>query len=728
MDLEKETSTPLAQTTRRQFLTVAAGLVIAVNLPHKTLAQSTQTSLPDGATSFTPNAFVRVAPDNTVTVIVKHMEFGQGANTGLPILVAEELDADWSQMRAEQAPSDGSLYANPIFGTQGTGGSTGLSSSYMQMREAGATARAMLVAAAADAWEVSAGEITVENGIVRHAKTDKSATFGALANAAASVPIPDNISLKDPSDFKLVGAEGIVRLDSHEKSTGSAQFSIDVYRDGMQTVAVIHPPKFGATLVSYDADDALAISGVVAVREIPSGIAVYADNTYAAFTGRDAIVAIWDDSKAERRSTDEMITEFSAAARAPGVVAEKNGDVDAAFAAADQVIEAEYIFPYLAHAPMEPLDGVIELADDSVQIWSGFQLPNVDQGAIASVLERDDFQIDIKTMFAGGSFGRRGPGDMHFATELAHVAKAAGPGAYKLLWTRENDIKGGYYRPLTVHNMSASLGPDGQITGWRNTIANQSVVAGGILDGMVQNGLDPTAYEGSQDLAYDLPANRLSWAQMKSPVPVLWWRSVGHTHTGYAVETFLDQLLLAGGKDPVQGRLDLMKSDRQRDRAVLERVAEMANWSGPGTGDKRLGVAVVRSFGSYVAQVAEVEDRDGIPHVTRVWCAIDCGLAVTPDVVRAQIEGGIGYGLGAMLYNEIILGPGGEVQQSNFDTYDMLRMSDMPQVEVSIVQSSEDPSGVGEPGTPPIAPAVANAWRSLTGKMQYRLPFRSLDI
>ena len=709
--------------SRRGFLAGAAGLVIGVHIAPKAMAQG-QPTMAVGDGVFAPNAYVRIAPDDTVTVLVKHIEIGQGANTALPLLVAEELDARWDQMRAEQAPSDPIAYGNLAFGVQGTGGSTGLSNSYMTMRQAGAAARAMLVSAAADQWGIDYHGITVSDGVVSHEASGNSATFGELAEAAATRPVPVDVALKDRADFKLIGGEGVERLDSRIKSTGEAQFTIDVFRDGMQVVALAHPPAFGATVSSYDDAAALEVAGVRAVRQLPFGIAVYADDTYSAFKGRDALTVEWDDSAAETRSSAEIEEEFRAAARAPALVAEETGDVDAAVEAADRVIEADYMFPYLAHAALEPLDGVIEVSDDGVEVWSGMQIPTISENRMAEVLGRPTSDFTINTMYTGGSFGRRATPDSHFAAELAEVAKAAGPGAYKLVWSRADDMTGGYYRPLTAHYLRASLDADGNITSWLNTVANQSIVRGSMFEPMlIQDDLDATAFEGSQDMPYAWPANRVSWAEMQNPVPVLWWRSVGHTHTAHATETFLDLVLSETGKDPVQGRLDLIKEDRPRDRAVLERVAEMANWSGAGTGDRRLGVALQRSFGSYVAQIAEVENRDGRPHVTRVWCAVDCGIAVTPDAVVAQMEGGIGFGLGTAMFSELTLGQGGRVEQTNYDGFRVLRLPDMPQIHVSILDNPVDPTGVGEPGTPPIAPAVANAWYALTGDMPKRLPF-----
>jgi isoquinoline 1-oxidoreductase beta subunit len=392
------------------------------------------------------------------------------------------------------------------------------------------------------------------------------------------------------------------------------------------------------------------------------------------------------------------------------------------------VLEAEYLFPYLAHAPLEPLDGVIEWRDGKAEVWMGSQLQTVDHNTMAAVLGTDAASIAIHTMFAGGSFGRLAQPGGDFAAELAQVAKAGGDGAYKLLWTREDDIQGGFYRPLTVHRLRAGLDAEGQILGWENTIVNQTIVGGTPFEGFIREGIDPMAVEGSRNMPYAWPANRLAWVPMESPVSVLWWRSVGHSHTAYATETFLDELLAAGGQDPVAGRLALMKSGFERLAGALEKVAELADWQGPkGSDGRAFGVAVHKSFGSYAATIAEVSDNEGVPRVHRVWCAIDCGVAINPNVIRAQIEGGIGYGLSAAMFNEITLAEGGEIEQRNFDTYRLLRIDEMPAVEVAVVKSGEAPTGVGEPGLPPIAPAVANAYRALTGKTPRQLPFSRLN-
>ena len=712
-------------TSRRAFLAGTGALVIGVALPAAGRAQSGAAAVLRGdgsAAPFAPNAFVRVAADDSVTVLVKHTEMGQGPWTGLSTLVAEEMDADWSQMRAEHAPADADAYANALFGIQGTGGSTAMASSYDVMRRAGATARAMLVEAAADAWSVPVEEITVSRGQIAHEASGNASGFGALAGAAAGREVPAEPRLKDPSEFLLIGQD-VPRLDVPAKTNGQAVFSLDVYREGMLTVAVLHPPAFGATLASHDAAAALAVPGVERVEAIPQGLAVYATSTYPALKGRDALVAQWDMAGAETRSSERMFEIWSAAARSSGREVESTGEFDAAMEGAAQVHEAEFRFPFLAHTPMETLDGVIEHDGETAEVWMGSQLQTVDHGTLAQVLGLPQDRIAVNTTLTGGSFGRKAQPASHFAAEMAEVARAAGPGAYKLMWTREDDVRGGYYRPLTVHRMRAGLDAEGNVVAWENRIANQSIMAGGPFASFMEAGLDPTSYEGSTKMPYDWPAQRITWSQMESAVPILWWRAVGHTHTAYATETFLDEMLTLGGKDAVEGRLALLKGEAGRDRAVLERVADIAQWSGRGSGAKRYGVALHESFDTYVAMIAEVEDEGGMPRTTKVWCAIDCGVAVNPDVIRAQMEGGIGFGLGAAMFSEITLAPGGRPVQRNFDDYRMIRINEMPDVEVSIVESGEAPTGVGEPGVPPVAPAVANAWAAFGRPAPRRLPF-----
>mgnify|MGYP005994611647 CR=1 FL=1 len=448
----------MTQMNRRGFLASSAGLVIGLSLPIAARAQSGAALAFQGdgdAGSFAPNAFVRVAPDDTVTVMIKHIEFGQGPYTGLSTLVAEEMDADWSQMRAEAAPANNELYKNLAFGMQGTGGSTAMANSYMQMRKAGAAARAMLVAAAAEDWGVDASEITVSKGVISHG--DKTASFGALAEKAARQTPPEDPAVKTADQFVLIGTE-LPKLDTAAKTNGTATFTMDVYREGMQTVVVAHPPKFGATVASHDDTEALKVPGVTAVYRIPQGVAVVARSTHAAIRGREALSVEWDESGAETRSSDEIFAAFSDMAAKGGQDAELNGDGAAGIDGAAQVIEAEFRFPYLAHAPMEPLDGVIELTEAGAEVWMGSQFPALDLPAVANVLGLDPGAVTVNVMLAGGSFGRRAQDTAHFANELAEIAKAAGPGTYKLVWTREDDLAGGYYRPLTVHRIRRAAG------------------------------------------------------------------------------------------------------------------------------------------------------------------------------------------------------------------------------------------------------------------------------
>jgi isoquinoline 1-oxidoreductase subunit beta len=722
-------ATQATRLSRRAVLKGTAGLVIAVSLPRAGFgAQSgaAQAFRPDAAApgTFVPNAFIRVGTDDTVTVLIKHIEFGQGPFTGLATLVAEEMDADWSQMRAEHAPSNPDLYKNLAFGVQGTGGSTAIANSYEQMRRAGATARIMLMRAAAQAWGVPEREITVERGTLRHAASDRTGRFGQFAEAAARLPIPPDPPLKEPAAFRLVGRDdrGVRKLDSAAKSNGTAQFTIDIREPGMLTVLVARPPRFGARVASFDDAAARAVPGVVDVRQIPQGIAVYANGTWPALKGRERLRVTWDEAAAEKRSSEQIIEEYRALARRPGAVAGAHGDAEAALARAQRVIEAEYVFPYLAHAPMEPLDGFLRWDGERALARLGSQLQTGDHQTIAAALGLPPERVEVETMLAGGSFGRRAQPSMDLAAELAQVAKAIGPNRpVKLVWTREDDIRGGYYRPLYVHRMRGGIS-DGRIVAWASTSVGQSILKGSPFAAMIKDGIDPTSVEGANELPYHITDFRAELHTTEIGVPVLWWRSVGHTHTGYAVECFIDELLQATGQDPVAGRLAMM-GNAPRAAGVLRAAAERTRWSGPGPANGRArGVAVVESFDSYVAQIAEVSagDSDG-PRVHKVWCAVDCGVAVNPDVIRAQMEGGIGYGLGHALYAEVALDEGRPVQ-ANFDTYRSLRINEMPEVDVTVVRSSEKPTGVGEPGVPPIAPAVANAMARLGLGRPRRLP------
>ena len=707
--------------SRRSILKAGAGLVIGVYIARggKVFAQTP----PAGSNvNIAPNTFLTIGPDNTVTVLSKHIEFGQGPFTGMATLVAEELDADWSQMRADHAPSNPVLYKNLLFGVQGTGGSSAIANSYEQMRKVGAVARAMLVSAAAEEWKVPASEITVENGVLKH-PSGKEGRFGAFADKAMQLPVPADPKLKDPSTFKLIGKEGVVkRLDSAIKSNGTAQYTLDLNDPGTLTALIARSPRFGGVVASFDAAAALAVPGVVDVKRVPTGVAVYAKGFWPAKTARDLLKITWDDSKAESRGTEQLLAEFRTLSKVPGKTVTQRGDVDQAIARGGRLVEAEFVFPYLAHAPMEPLNAFMKWEGDTASARFGSQFPTPDHAAIANVLGIGMDRVHLQTILAGGSFGRRAQQSTHVALELAEVVKAIGPGkAVKLVWTREDDMRGGYYRPFSIHRMRGVV-RDGKIAAWSDTIVGQSIMKGSAFEAMTfKDGLDSTAYEGSHDIPYEVANFKCDLHQVDVGIPVLWWRSVGHTHTGYAVEAFVDELLQVAGQDPVEGRLAMMgKSPRHA--GVLKAVAEFANWKGAKmeSGHER-GVAVVESFGTYVAQVVELSVGEEGPIIHKVWCAVDCGVAVNPDIIRAQMEGGIGFGLGHILYAEQTLDQGRPVA-GNFNTYRSLRINEMPKVDVTIVASTEKPTGVGEPGVPPVGPAVANAMAMLGLTRPRQLP------
>lgn len=699
-------------TDRRQFL-AGSGLVLGLMLPMRGAK-----ALAPAGPAFAPNAFVRVLPDNTVSVVIKHVEFGQGPATGLTTIVADEMDADWAQMRVEFAPANDPLYKNLAFGTMGTGGSTAMANSWMQMRNAGAAARAMLVAAAAKTWNVPVGEIKVAKGVVSHGA--RKASFGDLAATAATMPVPDKPVLKTPAQWTLIGTD-VPKIDSLIKSTGAAQFTMDIKRPNMVVSVIQHPPAFGGKVKAVDDKAALAVPGVVAVKAIPQGVVVYARDTYAAMKGRNALNVDWDLSQAETRSSEAMLRDYLAQATNPGTQCEANGDAAKALAGAAKTIEATYVFPFLAHAPMEPMDAVIEPKAGGADFWCGSQFQVGDTAAVAGVLGVPFAGMTLHEQYAGGSFGRRATPDMGHAVETAQAVKAlGGTQAVKHMWTRENDITGGRYRPLMVHKVRGGIDAKGAIVALETITTGQSFMIGTpFFD--AKEPFDDAMVEGLTKSAYGFPNYRVGVNVMKNGVPTLWWRSVGNTHTAYVMETFLDRLIDLGKQDPVQARLALMKEERAK--TVLKRVAELAGGLSAKSGRAR-GVAFHKSFGSYVAQIAEVSaGADGLPKVHKIWAAIDCGVPINPNVMRAQVEGGIGYGLGHALYAEITLGEGGMVQQSNFDTYRSMRIGEMPDVEVAIIKSTADPTGIGEPGLPPAAPAVANAWRRLTGKVIERLPF-----
>ena len=712
--------------TRREFLKAAgSATTMALTIGFEWLGP-TRRAAAAGASpaAFAPNAFLRIGADGSVTVIAKHVEMGQGAYTGIATVLAEELDADWAQVRVESAPANVKLYANSVFGMQGTGGSSAMANSWSQLREAGAKGRAMLLTAAAKDWKVPVTELTTEKGVVFHAGSKRKAAYGSLTAKAAALPVPDKVTLKDPKDFKLIGRQ-VPRVDVPAKVDGTALFTLDVALPGMLVALLKRPPLFGATVKSFDPTAASAVPGVVKVVQVPHGVAVVAKSFWAAKQGRDALVVDWDDTHAERRSSSEMMNEYRRLAEQPAPSARKVGDAVPAIKNAAHTVSASYEFPYLAHAPMEPLDAVVKLTATSCEIWAGDQFQTIDQANAAKTAGLDPAQVSINTLYAGGSFGRRANVGSDYIVEAVSIAKAYGADGtpIKLQWTREDDLHGGLYRPMYFHKLEAGLNEKKELVGWRHVIVGQSIMAGGPFEVMVKNGIDPTSVEGAATIAYEIPNIDVELATTKSGVPVLWWRVVGSSHTTFAVEAFIDEVAHAAGKDPFAFRRDLLAHE-PRMKAVLELAADKAGWSsGPLPKGKGRGIAVGEAFKTYVAQVAEVTvDDAGRVTVDRVVCAVDCGIPINPDVIAAQMEGGIGFGLGAVLYGAITL-KNGRVEQDNFNNYRVLRINEMPKVEVHIVPSAEAPTGVGEPGVAPIGPAVANAIFAATGTRVHLLPF-----
>ncbi len=706
--------------SRRSFLRSSllsgAGLVIAFYVPRKGFAAAAPQKPPPA-----PNAFVRVAPDESVTVLLAHSEMGQGVWTTLAMLIAEELECDWSRIRVEHAPA-APVYAHTAFGAQMTGGSTTTWSEFERYRTVGAMARDMLVRAAAQKWKVDPKRLRAENGFVHKGKDKLS--YGQLAQAAEKLRPPASVKLKEAKDWKLLG-KPMRRLDSPEKITGRAQFGIDVRFPGLRTALVARPPVFGAQVKSFDAAKARASPGVERVVQVPSGVAVVAKDFWSANKGRDALEIDWDLGPGALIDSDQMEASYRAMARTPGTIAVDKGDCDGALSAAARRFEAEYAVPYLAHAPMEPLNCTVKIDGDRCEIWTGTQFQTGDQAAAAQIAGVPPQNVSIHTTFLGGGFGRRANPRSDFVGEAVHVAKAAAV-PVKVVWTREDDIRGGFYRPLFVHRIEAGVDAKGLPVAWKHTLVGQSILAGTPFEGMmIKNGIDATSVEGVVDSPYleGVPARRVSLHSPRNEVPVLWWRSVGHTHTAFAMESMIDELAHAANQDPLALRAVLLRGHARHLRA-LELAAEKAGWSKPPPPGRARGLAVHESFGSIVAEVAEVsvDDRRRI-RVHKVTCAVDCGLAVNPLGVEAQVQGAVAFGLGPVLRSELTLKQG-RVQQSNFHDYEVLRLDEMPEVTVHILPSQARMGGIGEPATAPVSAAVANAVFALTGKRVRSLPLR----
>lgn len=711
----------LINLSRRSFIKstalVAGGLVVAFSIPQAKrfmgVANAAE-ALPLPA----PNAFLRIGADDSITVMLAHSEMGQGVWTTLPMLIADELDADWSKIKVEHAPA-APAYVHTAYGIQITGGSSTTWSEFDRYRQAGALTRVLLLEAAAKQWKVPVAGLRTENGFVINGTQKLS--YGKLVETASQLPTPTSVTLKKPEQWKLIG-KATKRLDSAEKINGTAKFGQDVQFAGLKVAMVARAPVFGTTLKSLGDAAARKVPGVIKVVKVPTGVAVIAEHYWAAKQGREALKLEWALAGHDKPDTPALLKQYQALAQKPGLQAAKAGDVATASKQAKQTIHAEYVLPYLAHAPMEPLNCAVKISDQGCEIWTGTQMQTTDQASAAKILGLKPEQVKIHTLFLGGGFGRRANPRADFVSEAVEVAKAAGM-PVKTVWSREDDIKGGFYRPMFVHKASIALDKQGKPLVWQQTLVGQSIIKGTPFEGvMIKDGIDATSVEGVADSPYvkGTPHHEVQLHSVQSEVPVLWWRSVGHSHSAFVMESLIDELAHASKQDPLAYRRQLLK-DHPRHLAALNLAADKAGWGKPLPAGVFRGIAVHESFGSYVAQVAEVSVKDGEAKVHRVVMAIDCGLAVNPDGVKAQMESCVAFALGAALSSEVSF-KDGQVEQSNFHNYQVLRMKDMPKVDVHIVPSTEKMGGVGEPGVPPLAPAVTNAIFAATGKRIRRLP------
>jgi len=701
---------------RRDFLKsgamAGAGLLVGFRLSD---ARSAEAMVSSAAGEFSPNAYLKISPDGAVTLFADHVELGQGVLTSLPMIVAEELDADWSTVKIERMPDDPSSWPRTIM----TVGSQSVRGSWQPLRRAGATAREMLVAAAADKWKVDPQSLRTEKGFVIHASSGRRASYGELATAAAALTPPANPTLKDPKDYRIVGTHQ-PRVDIPSKVNGSARFGIDVQLPGMLIASVVRPPVFGSAVKSFNPAAARAVQGVKGVVKFENGIAILAVDTWSALKGRRALEVEWTETENAKVSLSDIRRSFTELAGTTGAVARNVGDVEAALRSATSPVTVDYELPFAAHATMEPMNCTAHVRADGADVWAPTQAPTSFQRTAAQIAGLNPKDVKLHVTMVGGGFGRRARTDV--LDDAVRLSKLAGA-PVKVMWTREDDMQHDFYRPFGIHRMQGAVGPDGWPVAWMHRVVTQAALGGGRGSGgeLTANG---DAVGGAADLPYAIPNLRVENIITNSPVPVAPWRSVGHSQNGFVTEAFLDELAAAGKKDPVELRRRLLQN-APRYLGVLELAAEKSGWGGgkPLPAGVARGIAVHAMSGTYVAQVAEVAIEQGAIRVKRVVCAVDCGIVINPDTVAAQMEGSVIYGLTCALKNEITI-EGGRVEQANFNTYPMLRLSESPRVEVYIVPSMEAPGGIGEPGVPPIAAAVANAVFAATGKRLRKLPLR----
>ncbi len=703
--------------SRRRLLRAGAaaggGLMLSLSLPFATGEAEAA-----GADGFAPNAFIQIEGDGQIVLTMPYVEMGQGTYTSIPMLVAEELEVDLKQVRLEHAPPNEKLYGNPLLGgVQATGGSTAIRAVWKPMRQAGAIARTMLVAAAAKRWNVDPASCRAQSGEVLHAPTARSIKYGELAVDAARMPVPESVALKRPENFKLIGTPA-KRLDTPAKVNGTAVYGIDVRPPGLKIATLAQSPVFGGRVKKVDDAAAKAVKGVRQIVRLDDAIAIVADHMGAAKKGLAALAIEWDDGPHAKLNTEEIAGELEKATLNSGPVAQKIGNIDEAMASAVTKVEATYQLPFLAHAAMEPMNCTVHVRKDGCEVWVGNQVIARAQAAAAKTAGLPLDRVVVHNHLIGGGFGRRLEIDgVIRAVQIAqHV-----DGPVKVVWTREEDIQHDMYRPYFFDRMSAGLDGTGMPVAWNHRFAGSSILARW-LPPAFNNGLDPDTIDGAIDLPYALPNMRVEYLRMEPPgIPTAFWRSVGPSHNVFVVESFMDELAAAAKKDPVDYRLALLNK-APRAKAVLQLAAEKAGWGQTLPKGSGRGVSIQFVFGTYMAQVAEVDvSKDGGVRVRRVVCAVDCGTVINPDTVRAQIQGAIVFGVTAALYGEITL-KDGRVEQTNFDTYQILRMNEAPAIEVHIVQSQESPGGMGEPGTSAIVPAVTNAIFAATGKRLRKLP------